>query len=352
MRHLNKKQKIGVVALLLALPLIISGCYFYINAMHLEQEDENGDMVMYINAGDTVTWVFDCEIYNQSASDEYLIASILLPTSWNGASNAKMVYVEDHYEPDLTQSMTVIEDSESPATYSGMTWGDAMMSKYGVGYNVLTDMEWVTFKTPTYSGDIDVATYTVIITFTCPAGSNNLKFKPAFYINCKSNGLGSDSDYFDIAYGDCFEVINGKGATTDFCNNHYYSITPLAVTQDDFITFTFQGGIYDNDLAECDSVYLVGYVETESGNVYEMLERNDETLMTESSSQTFEKTIWPADYFNVEDGETVSCIYYYFCNIDGTMYISSTEDDRDIGDGIDEDQEGVLEYFSFELMCD
>lgn len=337
-----------MVALALLIPLIVLGCAFIIENIYIE--NEKGEQVSYVKAGETVTFKFDGRIQiDGDATGEAFIVAFLVPRSWNAAQNARVTYREDKFEPNIDHAMTVIPDSESPQNYKGMSWGAALKKKYGIRNNVLDDMEWIAFKSKSYEKVNGTINYTV--TIKCNAGTNNLRFKPAFFINHSTDGLGSDTQHYTVADGECFEVVEGKGAVVDFCSVHYYAITPLLSLQDDFVTFTFQGDIYPNELADCDKVYLEATAYTVEGNQYPVLEKSEKTLMKRDKKLSrYSLTIWPGGFFGIPEGETITHIDYIFTNEDGTIYISKTEDDRD--NNGEEIEDGVKTPFVFELMCE
>ena len=349
MKYLDTKEhKLGLLLVAVAIFLLVWACSFVINNVYIEQTDSvTGEQVLYARAGEEVIFKFDGTIsIDGDASDETFIIAFLAPTSWNVAQNATVTYTEDKYQPDVEQSMTVIPDATSPANYSGMTWGEALKSKYGVMSNVLSDMEWVAFQSSSYSTVNGTINFTV--TIKCNAGTNNLRFKPAFFINHSSDGLGSDNAHYATAEGECFEVIEGNGATTDFCAYHYYAITPLQSLQNDYVTFTFQGDISSNDLTNYSEIYWKGTAYTDAGKEY----AGEKTLMTKQSGNLprYDVTIWPAGFFDIPAGETITYIEYIFTNSDGSVSITQSDDDRDnSGEDV---AEGAKEPFTFELRCD
>ena len=44
-------------------------------------------------------------------------------------------------------------------------------------------------------------------------------------------------------------------------------------------------------------------------------------------SDTYNITLWPVDFFRVPSGETIAYIEYYFCNADGTVTVTQSDDD-------------------------
>ena len=67
--------------------------------------------------------------------------------------------------------------------YSDIPWSELLMSEYGVGTNVLNDMEWVAFSTDKIYAIYNHDQATIKITLKCKTGPKNLRFKPAFFIN-------------------------------------------------------------------------------------------------------------------------------------------------------------------------
>lgn len=337
---------------MLVLCLIVIGCSFLINEVNVKQENEAGEMVAYIKAGEVATFTFSGEInIDGSASNETFIVAFLAPRSWNVSQNATVTYREDRYEPEVDHRMTVIPDTEQPANYKGMTWGAALRKKYGVRSNVLNDMEWITFKSESYAEVSGSIHYTV--TIKCNSGKNNLRFRPSFFINHSSNGLGEDNTHYSVKDADdCFEVVEGAGGVIDFCSTHYNQIEPLSALQDDFVTFTFQGDInLDNELIQAENVYIEATAYTVEGNKYVVNEKSTKTLMKrEVKLPRYSMTCWPGGFFNIPEGETISYIEYIFTNEDGTVSISKSDDSRD-NEG-EEVEEGKKEPFVFELQCD
>ena len=211
----------------------------------------------------------------------------------------------------------------------GYTWPDALMERFGVGTNVLNDMEWVAFKSDKgyhlNNGDKPYFEVTV----KCYVGMQNLRARLGFFINRDDDGLSQDDRYFKASFSDPFTVENGTGTYIDFCTYHYNAVEPLESNQNDFITFSFIGSAHLNDLSATGEVYFNAVAHTDAGNTYEVMARDASTLMKRenSYSSTYKKTIWPAGYFGVPEGETITKIEYQFVNADGTIVINKTADD-------------------------
>ena len=306
---------------------------------------------MFLKAGEIATFTFSGEInIDGDASNETFIVGFLAPRSWNVRQNATVTYREDRYETEVDHKMTVIPDTEQPANYKGMSWSAALKKKYGVRGNVLNDMEWIAFKSDNYPSVNGTIHYTV--TIKCNSGKSNLKFRPSFFINHSSDGIGGDEAHYSVKDADdCFEVVEGSGTVIDFCSTHYYQIEPLSALQDDYVTFTFQGDINTNELIKAENVYIEATAYTIEGKIYTVNEKSAKTLMKrETKLPRYNVTLWPGGFFNIPDGETISRIEYIFTNEDGTVSNSQSDDSRD-NEG-EEVEEGIKEPFVFEFQCE
>jgi len=79
-------------------------------------------------------------------------------------------------------------------------------------------------------------------------------------------------------------------------------------------------------------------------------EKTDKTRMSKESafSDTYNLTIWPADFFGVGDDERIISVDYWFTNQSETIVISKTEDDALLGEANEEE----LAPFYFEFLCE
>ena len=320
----------AVVAVCIA---VFASCV-YLDSIDVKQPQGDGTMAAKINAGEIATFVMNGHIEvagDQVQYDDRLIFAILVPKAWKLLENNPQVT----YRPTVLETwetvstMSPIPDTQSPKNMQGYTWPDALMERFGVGTNVLNDMEWVAFKSDKgyhlNNGDKPYFEVTV----KCYVGMQNLRARLGFFINRDDDGLSQDDRYFKASFSDPFTVENGTGTYIDFCTYHYNAVEPLESNQNDFITFSFIGSAHINDLSATGEVYFNAVAHTDAGNTYEVMARDASTLMKRenSYSSTYKKTIWPAGYFGVPEGETITKIEYQFVNADGTIVINKTADD-------------------------
>lgn len=346
-RHFVKVScAIVVVALLLA------RCV-YIDSFVITQTYD-GEEVLYAYAGDKVTFTINGHIECASnVSSTRFVAAFLVPKSWNLAENAKVTYKCDLADDrNQLMSMSPIPESERPKNGGELTWTQCLSNSYGIGSNVLDDMEWVAFQTDQTWDILNGQKPTYVIYMTTSAGEKNLKFRPGCFVNHTDDGFSGGNDHKKVVLSNqCFEVVGGTGLTTDFCSNHFNKVTPMSSLQDDFLTFSFLGDAADNTLSSTGEVYIEGEAVTADGKTYTVTEKSSKTLMKRESerSNTYNITFWPVGFFNIPDGEEIVSINYTFTNADGTIVIGQSEDDyAQFGTALP----AVREPFNFKFVCE
>lgn len=312
------------------LGIIVFAC-IYIDKVTVKQKLADGSEVSWVKAGEVATFTVEGNIDGaEDRTGEHFVIAMLAPKSWNIRQNAILTYrcnVLSSWEN--TYTMTAIPESEQPKNQPGLSWSKALMGRYGVGPNVLNDMEWVAFKTDDLWDFKNGMKPKYEITVKCKTGMQNLRVKLGFFVNIMSDGLGHDDRYYKCVFSDdCFEVVEGNGGVIDFCQLHSSTVEPLAALQDDFVTFTFQGGVNSNKLVDEEEIFMEAIAHTEAGKTYPVTERSGKTLMRKDGTfgYTYSLTIWPVDFFGIPEGETIVQIDYLFTNRDGSVTITESDD--------------------------
>ena len=311
--------------------LVVAGCV-YIDGFDVAQIDENGNKVYYAKVNTEATFTLTGHIEcHEDHSNVNFVVGFLAPKSWKMAENAKVTYkcdlAEDH---DQILTMSVIPTSQLPKNGDGRTWVQCLTQEYGVGTNVLDDMEWVVFQTDDQYKIINnqFPTYTVYIRTN--VGDKNLKCKLGVFVNHTDDGFSGGTDHKKVQFSsECFEVVGGTNMPIDFCNDHFNKVSPMSCLQDDYVTFTFKGTAADNPLAPLGDIYLQGTAFTTSGRQYTVTTRDVNTRMTRENaySDVYNITFWPMHFFGVPEGETIEHIDYYYSNADGSITVTQSDDD-------------------------
>jgi hypothetical protein len=328
-KKMNQKKKAIYILTTLTLFVLLFGCVF-LDSVSVKQT-YGGQDVAWARAGDVATFKINGHI---EAVEDHLnvqfVAGFLAPRSWNVAQNAKVTYISSRDNPIEEWSMSVIPATSLPKNANGRTWPEALTQEYGVGPNVLNDMEWVVFWTDRIHEirNHDQPTYTIFI--RCNVGTQNLKAHLGFFINHTDDGVSTSADHKKVSFSnECFEVVEGSGGVIDYCNEHYNKVQPLSALQDDFITLSFVGGVAANSLTGASNVYVQATAYGLSGATYTVNEKSNKTLMKRENafSDTYNLTIWPGGYFNIPASEEILRIEYVFTNADGSVTITQSDDD-------------------------
>lgn len=325
---MNKKFKYLLTAAIVFIVALVA-CEHSLKEIKVAQPQPDGTEAPIINAGETAEFHVKGYVDNYGdRSNERLIMVMLAPKYWDIRNNAVVTYVADGVSDGVTAlTMSAIPEESLPKNGGGATWHQRCYSKYGVGSNVLNDMEWVAF----WSDDIwtlsngEKSNYD--ITIKLPIAMQNLRARLSFIVNSLDDGLSWDTTMFGMAESEPFRVINGEGAEIDFAAFHFNAVEPMESTQDDIVTFTFNGEVGANDLLGGD-VYLQAKAYDEDGIVIgEVTEPTEDNLMKkEEFSATYKKTIWPAGFFNIPEGKTINKIEYRFTNLDKSVIVDKYED--------------------------
>jgi hypothetical protein len=259
-----------------------------------------------------------------------LVVAFLAPRSWNGAQNITATYTNT--EETGVQTMSIIPAGEIPSQGGGLSWPAAIRGRVGIGENVLDDMEWIVFwtdKTYAVNNGQDIDVY---VTFKAKTGPENLSFKPTFFVNETFDAMAEKQDFWAVAKGECFAVVNGTGDGIDFCELHFNAVQPLTATKDDFVTISFQGDVGKNDLVDAgvDKVFLSSkaYVRG-SGRQIEVRDRTTAQQLKKQFQfgNSYAITLWPASYYGLAEGEELEKIEYFFTNEDGSVDVKDKVDD-------------------------
>lgn len=332
--------------------LACAGVFFactYLDSVNIDQPQPDGTMAPKVKVGETATFTIKgrFETNEDHPEGRNLVIAMLAPRDWNIAKNCVLTYRgTEVVDWEDIHPMSVIPSNTSPNNRSGYTWPAALMERFGLGPNRYNDMEWVAWQgdelIPIYNGTH--ATYEV--TVKCKVGQQNLRANLGFVVNNLGDGMSSDEKYIKYAFSEHqFEVYGGIGETIDFGKLRFNSVEPARAIQDDIITYTFVGDAYENDLIKKPEIFFRGKAYTAEGGVYEAEKLKMERANTFTHS--YSCTIWPAGFFNIPDGETITKIEYSFTNAAEDVVVNKSLDDLMGGETPESDDTP----FTYTLVC-
>lgn len=296
---------------------------------------------MTVAAGDEITIIVK-PLFKpaQDNNGTRMVISILVPKIWNvSKGNAVVTYENLDVDPGVIFPMFIIPDETSPKQnqWQGMTWADAMKSRFGIGQNVPgSDMEWVTYWSIPYNvRNLDVRNVNVFVKIK--TSYDNVKCKLGFFVNHSDDGISTNADHWKVLFMDePFETVGAPGGLIDFCEEHPNVSIPMFASKDDIVTLKYMSGVrvpnfkgdtINTALYGASDVYLNASAFTTAGNVYEVSVISEKTHMFRESELNHSLTFWPAEYFKIPENEVIGRVEYYFVNADQSRYVKELNED-------------------------
>lgn len=304
---------------LLSLAVFLICCTIQIT--HLDQPTSGiAGQVLPITCHDSVT----TNIQNSPILANYVIG-ILMPKGWNVGANATVSYTSTLGNGNMQLMPSSIIEPQSANQGTNLNYSDAMMKQFGIGNNLVADMEWVVFRSTQQISIANTITITGDINFKITAGidGNTTIFKPA-YVLCESvDGIG----YFNPTTPD-FGYLNGPrltvtgpGDIVDLCDPLLTSIDPPKSLDNDFVTLSYNekldtaGKVKGNNLYLCvdtvitsDNKILTGFCSQTA---------KSQLIQTTSNSGLYKLTFWPRSFFGLTTGETAAQMIYHIIDANG-----------------------------------
>lgn len=287
--------------------LIIAACVSTITSIN-QPASVNAGEVAHIELG--IQWK-----ENAGPNTERQVIGICVPRSWNAAANTTMRLTSGVGNGN----MSVIPDGATePST--GLSWKAAFTKKFGIGPNVIDDMEWVVFWSDDKFTVPNQAQEDATIYIDIKAGTDNLQFKPGYAMCEDGDGISdSQTGYYTKAFGSCLQVLNGEGDIEDFCNAQIGVGDPTNSTDNDLITIRYDGNLDSTSLGSMTKVYLCAKAYVSDGSTVDVCAQDDVSKMTALGSRKWRIDFWPRKYFQVPAGRTLTKIEYYFTDVTGAV---------------------------------
>ncbi|MBS7564734.1 DUF4961 domain-containing protein [Mucilaginibacter sp. Bleaf8] len=316
------------------IPLHIKGeklwkvCAFIILAIILAccgEEIASVDQPSTAKVGSTVPITVNINIPTQGdGGPDYLIFGFLVPKGWQTSKNATITYSG----PRGSGNMTLIPTTTLAKNGGGLNWPDYMKKTFGIGANLIDDMEWVAYqsdKSFTHGGN-ETITGKLNIQIKVGADNNNTLVKLGYCISDTGNGFTSNEfgTYYSVKLmTDCFELTGGTGDMVDFCNPQLTTVNPPKSLDNDFVTLTFDGTVAATQLSGAQNVYLCATAYTNDGKTVTVCEQTDKTRMVQlpAGSKKYQITFWPKSFFGVTDAQTIVKMEYFINSADGATKV-------------------------------
>lgn len=250
------------------------------------------------------------------------VIGVLVPRSWKAATSMQVQYTSNMGDGEMVR---VPSGVKAPNSGNNLDWSPALMNKFGIGPNLIDDMEWVVFWTKEQymigNGDKPLIEAHIAI----ESGPQNMKFKFGYFIASSADGLndflGGPGALYKTSFSDCFEVTDGEGDIQDFCNPPQTFVDPYRSTDNDIITLTYDRDILPGPLKE--DIFLCASAELADGTIKQLCapESTQQLKAVEGAKGRFETTFWPRQYFGLKAEEQIMRITYYFTDSTGNIKV-------------------------------
>lgn len=251
---------------------------------------------------------------------DYFVFGFLVPKGWNTAANTTITYTSNIGNGN----MQLIPNTTLAKNGGGLNWPDYMKKTFGIGGNLIDDMEWVAYQTDkayphsgsnTITGDLNIK-------IKVGADNNNTLVKLGYVIADSGNGFTSDNNgtYYSVKIMPCFQLTGGTGDMVDFCNPQLTTINPPKSLDNDFITLTFDGTVTTTALSGAQNVYLCATAYTSDGKSVTVCDQSDKSKMVQlpAGSNRYQITFWPRSFFGIADNQTITRMEYFLTDKNST----------------------------------
>jgi len=281
--------------ILLSLLFLLAGC------ITIDEVDQPSTA----RSGQNITITVKMEIRQTKDNPaDRIYFGFLAPRDWNAAANTTVSFSSDRGDGKMT-----LVPPGALALKSNNRWPGLLLSRYGIGVNLLKDMEWVTFRTdstyaainggPTVRGTIKIVTRT---------GMQNEIVRLGYFATAEDIIDPIDNPF----YGNDLTIAGGKGQLLDFSNPQTATIVPAKSVDNDYITVTFDGNAHQTALTGSTAVYLRASAYTRDQQVINVADGSGATRLAPMGNNKWCIQIWPRSFFHLKEDQSLSRMEYYF----------------------------------------
>lgn len=253
---------------------------------------------------------------------DYFIFGFLVPKGWNASQNTTITYTSNIGDGN----MQLIPSTTLAKNGGGLNWPDYMKKTFGIGGNLIDDMEWVAYQTDkAYPHSGNTITGDLNIKIKVGVDNNNTLVKLGYVVSDSGNGFTSDNNgtYYSVKIMPCFQLTGGSGDLVDFCNPQLTTVNPPKSLDNDFVTLTFDGTVTTTALTGAQNVYLCATAYTNDGKAITICDQSDKTKMVQlpAGSNRYQITFWPRSFFGITDNQTITRIEYFLSDKNNTAKV-------------------------------
>lgn len=321
---LLKKYKIAGIAAI-ALAALVVACEMVVEEINFPEDAK-------VNT--EITFTVKLKLVTETDDNSNMVFALLAPKSWDLKNNASLTlttegYAAQGYAEVVNEPMSLIPDSETEKS-TALSYPAAYQSKIGVMGNT-GPVEWTVFKSATVFHINDKVSTDPIygtVTITLTTGADPIKF----YLGCgfcgTTWGLDSESGEGRYTPNETAKIVTVYGEEgdpiLDYTTTAAVSTTPSTFRYGDIFSVNFDAS--ETQLEGQETVYLCGKAVLADGTEKLMEEKVDKALMEAVSETSYQRYIYPKDFFGLNADAEISEIYVWFSNADGSVISKDGED--------------------------
>lgn len=283
------------------------------------------------------------KIVAETDGNSKLAFGILMPKAWNVKNNAMLTLTTDaaFAGNKVTNEPMVLMSATDTNPSDGMPWTTSFQSRMGVLGNT-GPMEWVVFKSATtfqiHDQHPEQKTVVGTVNIKLHTGSRAVKFYAGYTFCGEAFGF-NDEKYpdEDVVKAKLLEVTGGDLPQMDFTADPALSFVPGTFGFGDIFSIRYnepnyvtEGGLKDGDVyLYAKALYIEGGVEKEKIVDEISAKTLMESLGNLGAVTSFQKYIYPRDFFGLSKDADILGIQVHFTNKDKSVVIldNETEDD-------------------------
>ncbi len=313
---ISKKRKAQIVfCIFISVVLIIAACTAVIDSV--VQPDT-------VNAGDSAHFEMHIEwILTNFDRTDRLVVGVCMPKSWHGDDNTTMNMVSSVGNGTMSK---IPGDNIEPTT--GLPWKDAFLQKFGIGPNLIDDVEWVVFWTDQAYFVPNQTNPFGTVFISVKTSTDNLLYKPGYAFCEDVDGLSDFFvGYYANTWGNCMQVLNGTGDVEDFCNPQIGVAEPSNATKNDILTFKYDGNVDSSQLKNENEIYFCSTAYTSDGQIIQSCSQEDKSKMIMYDAKKWRIDMWPLKYYSLTSEQELTKIEYYFTDKTGSIKVGFANTD-------------------------
>lgn len=314
-----KKYKVAMMAIIL--PFMVIMCMSIEKITHPENAQVNSQIEIGV----------DLKLVPENDDNTEMVFAVLAPKSWNIAQNAQLTFSTNGYtKGDVTNEAMVLMTKEEKEPTTAMDWSSALQSEIGLMDN-LGPVEWVVFKSQTkfIITDEDEKLITANVKIKLTTGNQNIKLFMGYFFCGKEHGLNTEY-YKANVKSKVLTVMGGSNVLIDYTTVSLVSTVPATYGWGDIfaINFATVAGPVETALKDADKVYIYGKAIYNNGNDSSIVNViSEKTLMERVGETTWQKYIYPKEFFNLPAGAVITKAYFHFTDETQSTVVTQTSGD-------------------------